>query len=206
MDKLLDILGQSYNYLYAFFICVAIGIWLISLLGVVKDFDIDLHTETEAGSWGSFAKSLGFGGVPASVLLTLLLFFQGTIGISLNEALLPEKKEGLGYYLTATFNFGVSFGLGTFFTKIFKKPLQFLFKDYGKAENNANLVGKIAKVSTRQVNNLVGEADVILPDGNSVRIAARTYSQNKIVEFGEKLLLVEFDAEKNIYWCEKYEE
>ena len=204
MEKLLNILEQGYNYPYSFFIFIAIGIWLISLFGLVKDFDADLHTETT--SIANFAKAIGFGSIPASILITLLLFFQGTFGITLNEILLPEKKEGFIYYLALIFNFGASFGISTFFTKLLKKPLRFLFRDYGKAESNTNLIGKIAKVSTRQVSHLFGEADVILPDGNSVRVAVRTYGKEELVIFGEKVLLIEFDVEKNVYWCEKYEE
>ncbi|MCU0436838.1 MAG: YqiJ family protein [Raineya sp.] len=203
MRELLNILESPHNYLYSFFICVSIGVWLISLLGFVKDFnlggdDISINTDGDIGSFGEW---LGFGTIPTSVLITLLLFFNGVFGIILNEILLDKEKS----WWILVVNFIFSFSLATVITSFIKKPLKYLFSDYGVAYKSETLVGKIAIVSSGQVTEQFGQADVTLENGTNITIAIRRTEPSNIFSYGQKVLLTYFDADKNIYWCEKFD-
>ena len=203
MRELLNILESPHNYLYSFFICVSLGIWLISLLGFVKDFNIggkDLSIDTD-GDLGSFGEWLGLGTIPASILITLLLFFNGVLGISFNETLLDQEKS----FWILVVNFILSFGLALVITSFLKKPLKYLFTDYGLVHKSETLVGKIATVSSGQVTEQFGQADVILENGTNITIAVRRAEPSDVFNYGEKILLTYFDADKNVYWCEKFD-
>jgi len=204
MNDLITILEHPYNYIYSFFITVSLGVWLISLLGFIKDFDIgskDISVDAHSGLFENFVHWLGFGTIPASILITLLLLFQGIFGIVFNELFF---KKGDSFWILVALFF-MALGLSFVAVSLFKKPLRFLFADYGKADNSESLVGKIAIVSSGQANETFGQAEVFLENGTNITIAIRTTKQEISFAYGQKVLLTYFDAEKNVYWCEEYD-
>ncbi|MCU0393115.1 MAG: YqiJ family protein [Thermoflexibacter sp.] len=212
MQFIIDLLEKSHNWLYSFFIFISIGIWLISALGVFHHADSveGSHEIGSIDSGGDFLHSLGevlgFGMVPSSVLITLILFFQGVTGIALNEWLLATfHVEGWLRYLLLVVNFLLSLGVGMTVASFISRPLRYLFKDYGAATKAEAIVGKIAQVSSGKVNADFGQAVVKLEDGNTIEVAVRIAEQQNSLEYGQKLLILDFDKEKNVYLVDKYE-
>lgn len=210
MQFIIYILEQPYNWLYSFFIFVALGIWLVAALGI-------FHSDTGANAshgvhaeGGSFfegiGEAIGFGMVPTSVLLTLILFFQGVAGITLNEWLLSLfAPEGAVRYLILGGNFLTSLIVGTILAGLVSRPLRYIFKDYGTATKAESVVGKIAQVTSGKVNTEFGQATLKLEDGNTIEIAVRITEQQNQLEYGQKLLILDFDKERNVYLVEKYD-
>lgn len=210
MQSLLALLEQPHNLLYSFFIIISLLIWLVASLGIFhtdtgadisSEISTDLHTD---GFFHGLGEILGFGMIPTSVLITLVMFVQGTVGISLNEwGLALFAPQGLAYYALLGANFLISLLAGFVVAAVISRPLRYVFKDYGNATKADSIVGKVAQVSSGKVNIDYGQATLTLDDGNTIEIAVRTAEDQ--LEYGQKLLILDFDREKNVYLVEKYE-
>jgi hypothetical protein len=208
--QFIQILEQSYNLIYSFCVLIAIALWLLSSLGIFGGNDdaatlspAHLPTELPTSYIDAVAETLGVGSVPSSILSTLFLFFIGSAGIVLNESLLfLVIPQTFSYYTLLVSNFFVSIGIGFGLTSLSSRPLRYLFKDYGKAITAESLVGKVAKISSGKANQQSGQANIQLADGNIVEIAVRVIEDNKTIEYGTNVLLIDFDKEKNIYWVQ----
>ncbi|GAB4195244.1 MAG: hypothetical protein OHK0057_21890 [Thermoflexibacter sp.] len=210
MQFIIDILEQPYNWFYSFSIFVSLGIWLVSALGIFHSdtgADVSHDVHVEGGSFfDGIGKTIGFGMVPTSVLLTLILFFQGVIGIALNEWLLSlSAPEGAMHYLVLGGNFLASLIVGMVLAGVVSRPLRYIFKDYGTVTKAESVVGKIAQVTSGKVSTEFGQATLKLEDGNTIEIAVRITEQQNQLEYGQKLLILDFDKERNVYLVEKYD-
>jgi hypothetical protein len=214
MMTLITTLEQTHNLLYSFCILVAIAIWGLSAIGLLGgehlDGGVELHDGSleipDGGGWlDGFADALGIGMVPTSILATLQLFFMGLSGIVLNETLLPHTTTAsLPYYGLWAANFVGATGIGLACTALINRPLRYLFKDYGKTATADSIVGKVAKVSSGKVTATAGQALVELQDGNLVEVAVRLQDNQSPLLYGQKILIVDFDQEKNIYWVAQH--
>jgi hypothetical protein len=212
MQDLIAILEQPYNWLYSFFIFVALGTWLVSLLGLFDlggDHDFG-HEGAHGPDGGGFLHGLGhvlgFGAIPTSISATLLLFLQGVAGIGLNEWVMGAlEPTGWARYLALGGTFLGSLGVASLGLRLANRPLGYLFRDYGAVVKADALVGKVAKVSSGKVDQLSGQATLRLDDGTDIMVAVRTVEPGEALAYGEKLLLLDFDQEKNVYLAERYD-
>jgi Protein of unknown function (DUF1449) len=214
----IHILEQSYNLLYSFSILLAIAIWGLSTLGLVGNGaesteglalqDTNLpEVSNHFSLFDSMADMMGVGTVPSSILTTLLLFFTGLVGISLNEWLISlVSPQSFFYYALLVANFFVALVSSFGFTSMASRPLRYLFKDYGKTATSDSFVGKSAKVSSGKVNQHSGQATVQLADGNIIEVAVRLIDDKSILNYGQSVLIIDFDKEKNIYWVQGLEQ
>lgn len=204
MYQLIDTFEKPYNWLYSFLILLSVGIWLISLMGFTKNlsqhYSTDFSSETGDAD-GNLYGIFDFGAVPITVWLTLLFLSIGVLGISFNSWFLPASE--LSNVIWAA-NLGASSFLSYWIVRKVAKPLSFLFRDYGVAEQASALVGKIARVSSGKVTTDSGQASLQI-EGNSLEVAVRTRETDEEILYGQTVLLLHFDEDKNVYWCEKYE-
>lgn len=205
MYQLINTLEKPQNWLYTFFILFALGVWLLSFTGFVKIGveSASLEVEVEGEIDGDWADVLGFGSLPLAVWLTLLLMFVGILGISLNELFFPYLPQNSIWFggLWAV-NFSLASLVSIYAVRKTSKPLSLLFVDYGVAEQASNLVGKIARVSSGKVTHTFGEASLEI-GGHTMEVAVRTASPDMELAYGQTVLLVHYDAEKHVFWCEK---
>lgn len=203
MRYILELLSQPYHWYYAVCIFLALGFWALSIMGISKHIG-----HSEIGDYGDLSVSnwwqyWGLGAIPLTVSLTLALLFQGVFGIFLNEILLPlAGKQALLRWLILIPVFFVSGTTSLWLTKKASRPLSFLFRDYGIPESANNLVGQIGQVSSGKVTKLLGQASLPGKDGQDIVISIRSEDE---LNYGDKILLTEFDEEKNIYWVVKSE-
>ena len=215
--EIIHILEQSHNLFYSFCLLVSVVVWGISALGLIGGESIGHEIGAHDGLpdislsenhipvpiFEGMAKTLGIGLVPSSILITLYSFFLSLVGIGCNQLIIPLfSLEGMsasiawwGFFLASNV---ASFGLTSFFSR----PLRFLFKDYGKAISSVSLVGKTAKISSGKINQHSGQAIIQLSDGNAIEIAVRIADEVNQIKYGQDVLIVDFDKEKNIYWVE----
>ena len=66
------------------------------------------------------------------------------------------------------------------------------------------MVGKVARVSSGKVTTDSGQACLQM-NGSSLEVAVRTREVGEEILYGQTVLLLHFDEDKNVYWCEKYE-
>lgn len=212
MYQLIDTLEKPQNWLYSFLILLSVGVWLISFLGFTKslaqhnaDFGGDIGDMGNAGDVdGGWFDVLDFGAVPITVWLTLLFLIVGSLGITLNSWFLPALPTNALYNIVWTANLGASSLVSYWVVRKVAKPLSFLFRDYGVAEQASALVGKVARVSSGKVTAESGQA-CLQANGNSLEVAVRTHDTDEAIVYGQMVLLLHFDEDKNVYWCEKYE-
>jgi Protein of unknown function (DUF1449) len=212
MQLFIDLLEQPHNWFYSFSILVSFGIWLVSAFGIFHtDTSVDVSHELGAdlhadGFFDGLGEVMGFGMIPTSILITLIMFAQGVAGIGLNEWLLGIfAPEGFTVYLLLGVNFLISLFIGFTVAAVVSRPLRYVFKDYGTATKADSVVGKIAQVSSGKVNAESGQATLKLEDGNMIEVAVRTSESQDFLTYGQKLLILEFDKERNVYLVEKYE-
>lgn len=207
MYQLIQTLEQPQNWLYSFLILLSVGIWLLSFIGLSKSFsqDYDVEFSADVGEIeGGWFDIFDFGAVPMAVWLTLLFLIIGTLGITFNSWFLPTSPTGVLYNTVWTANLGVSSLISYWIVRKASKPLSYLFRDYGVAEQASALVGKVARVSSGKVTAESGQACLQM-NGNSLEVAVRTRDTDEAILYGQTVLLLHFDEDKNVYWCEKYE-
>lgn len=207
MYSLIETLEKPQNWLYSFLILLSVGVWLLSFVGFFKGAtqDYDLDFEVEVGEMEvNWLDVFDFGTVPVAVWLTLLFWIVGTLGIAFNSWFLPASPTGVLYNAVWTANFGASSLISYWIVRKASKPISFLFRDYGVAEQASALVGKVARVSSGKVTADSGQASLEI-NGSSLEVAVRTRDTDEAILYGQTVLLLHFDEDKNVYWCEKYE-
>jgi len=203
-----------YNWLYSFFIVLALGLWLISILGFIDagevdaDMDGDADAEANTSVFGNFASFIGVGKIPLSIIITLILFSQGVLGIASNYLLfnvLALALVGVGLWISQIVLLGVTFLAATLGTAYALRPFHPLFRG-SKADSANDLKGKVAKVTTSKVTPTFGQAIVKLSDGMAVEIPIRVVDENTLLSRGNKVLLIDYIQEKKIYIVEPFED
>lgn len=184
--------------------------WLLSFAGLfdVTALDLDLDVDADADvalSAGSVPSLLGLGLVPLSILLTVMLFCFGWTGIALH-ALAGAHVAAWGWGAwTTTMLFvpvaavvAISLGAGV------ARLLHPLFRDYGAAPSAHALVGRVAVLNSTTVSPTFGSAVVSL-DGDRIEIAVRTDAPAAELGYGDRVLVYDYDAARNLYFVGRYD-
>lgn len=156
--------------------------------------------EAVAGGGGGMLAALGFGKVPATVVITMLTVFAWTLSAlgtlwarEFGVASAPVLGGiGLGAVLLAGILSGLIAGaLG----KAFKRH---------RPVARGDLVGKIGTVTTGRVDERFGQAN-LHEDGADLVVDVRCPSPNTLVRYA-KVVLVSYDAETHVYTVEAFEQ
>lgn len=216
LSLLWQLINLPHNYLYALFLLVGFGYWLIAGLGVLSfsaiDTSLDLHVDTETGAaaHSMFLSALGFAGlgrVPAGLVLSVWLFLCGALGLFSHTIFLGQSPNIVWWVWGILFlGLLINLAISLFFTALVVRPLYPLFRDYGKANTAASLVGSVGSVSTGSLSPQFGQVLVRLPDGESVELSVRLAPGAAPLPYGTKVLLVDFDPTTNLYTAEMYSE
>ena len=199
-----DALFQPGLLLFTVPVLIAVMLWSLALIGLLDfesfDFDLDLDAEVDAdldaGGGGGVLAAMGLGLVPFSLIFTLILFFFGFTGITLHSFF----GDALGWSMIATNLLFAPLALLVAFTLSAgaARVLHPLFKDYGKAHGAFDLIGKTAVIKSSTVSPSFGAA-VVKIDGDRLEIATRSETEDNGLRYGDKVLVIDFDQENNIY-------
>ena len=127
---------------------LVLAYWLLVIIGGLDmdmlDVDVDVDTgggdpevETESGSGGGILGALGLGGVPLTVVVSLLVLFSWTL-----TAISSQLWNGVAGLIVGSAAVLASLGIGLGATIIAIKPLRALFNSPG-APSRASLIGKV---------------------------------------------------------------
>lgn len=225
MSYLLQILEQPANIVYSVLILISVGIWLITVIGFISmsaldgifdfafDHEIDLDTDADIDAdiadSGAFLSILGFvgvGKVPTTLIVTVMMFLLGLLGLTFHYFLFSYFSfTGITNWIIGIVGFGVNFFIALFATALVMRPLYPLFQDYGKVETSKSLVGQVASITSGKATNTFGQARIKLEGGDSVEITVRSNDTHE-AKYGERVLVVDYDEEKNIYYVAEYQE
>ncbi|WP_255632215.1 hypothetical protein [Amycolatopsis sp. TNS106] len=176
--------------LFSFLLIVVIGYWLLALLGAVDVDDFD-------GGDGLLA---GFGGVPLSLSLSLLIAFTwfaslaGTVLLDDLELSTPSRI-GLGIGVLV-----VALVLGTFGTRVIVVPLRRVFGP-AKEPSRRDFVGRAAVIRTSSVTHDFGQAEVAAADGSTAIVDVRQAGEGNLTA-GSRVVLYDYDPEREFFWVE----
>jgi hypothetical protein len=162
---------------------VVIGYWLVVIVGGA-DPDGD-----GSGEGGGFLGFLGFGGVPASVVLSLLIAFAWFAALAGGELLgaVPAALVLVGAVVVAWV-----------ITRLAVLVLRRLMPA-GTEPSRADFVGLTCVVRTGRVTAAFGQAEVHAPDGSSAVVQVRQAGADDL-RAGTVAVLYDFDAQGEFFW------
>jgi hypothetical protein len=167
---------------------VVIGYWLLVIVGGA---DPDGGPDTDDGSGGAGGGVLGFlglGGVPASVVLSLLIAFAWFGSLAFAElGLLP---------LIAVL--GVALVVAWLLTRVAVMVLRHYLPS-GAEPSRADFVGLTCTIRTQRVTRTFGQAEVHSPDGSSAVVQVRQAGTDTFAA-GTTALLYDFDTVGEFFW------
>jgi len=179
--------------LFSFLLIVVIGYWLLALLGAV---DADDAVEFD-GADGFLA---GFGGVPLSISLSLLIaftWFASLAGTVLLDDLELSTPSRIGF---GTGVLAVALVLGTLGTRVIVVPLRRVFGP-AKEPSRKDFVGRAAVIRTSSVTHDFGQAEVAAADGSTAIVDVRQAGQGNLTA-GSRVVLYDYDPEREFFWVE----
>lgn len=165
--------------------------------------DVDIG----AGSGGLLAL-FGLGLIPLSLLLVIISFGFGWIGLLLVSLFGSPLAGVLGGSMTASLVLAVPALLGALgVASPLARLLQPLFQDYGRAPEARRLVGTTGTVSTGSISPTFGSVSVVVPGRGRIEISARaTDDHASHLTYGDRIVIYDFDSDHNVYYVAPFDE
>ena len=197
--------------LYTILLGVGLVYWLFAIVGLVDfesggpDLDIEPEvsvTDIDVGEPGNLSTlagylvAIGLGGVPFSVVISLLTLFAWVISSIAAIWTLAFFPEGLLRFVIASMVLVGAFAFAIPATAICVRPMRRLFVTHN-AISNASLVGQECVVLTGSVDEKFGRAEVLARGaGYHIHVVADTPNSLKC---GDTAFIMEYDNGTGIY-------
>ncbi|MBP2320312.1 hypothetical protein JOF56_000697 [Kibdelosporangium banguiense] len=172
--------------LLTFLLVVCVGYWLLALLGAL-DIDDDA---------GDLLGSLGFGGVPLTIVLTLVIvvgWFLSLVGTVLTQGLSTAARIGLGIVVLLA-----AIVLALLVARLLVAPLRRILHS-GPSVSRADFVGRTCVIRTGTVAIDFGQAEVQAADGSSAVVQVRQTGQDDL-RAGQTALIYDYDTDGEFFW------
>ncbi|PTD98080.1 OB-fold-containig protein [Pseudothauera lacus] len=190
--------------IYTTLLGVVLLYWLLALFGLVDfentgpDLDLDLELDADGVEVGSLAQRMvafGLGGVPFSVVVSLLVLIAWTLSSLAAMWVLP-LLPGILALAAGAVVLVLAAVVAIPFTAIAIRPLRGLFVTHG-AVRNAALVGQTCKIVTGTVSETFGRAEVARRGASyNIRVVADT--PNTLVR-GATAMIIDYDPDSARY-------
>lgn len=190
------------NLIFTVPMITSVLIWLLSFTGLFETglSETDIDTDIQGFS-ANFLDFLGVGSIPLSLVLTMIMFSFGWLGLFFNT-IISNITESVSANLIILISSVLSLTGSFIFSSLMAKPLKKVFKNYGESSKAETIIGKTALLNSSKVNDSFGIAVVHLESGVSVEIDVRSNSDLSNLKIGDQVVVVDFDKEKNIYYVE----
>ncbi|MBG6092987.1 hypothetical protein IW256_007100 [Actinomadura viridis] len=188
------------------------GYWGLVLAGGLGagafdgDADTGAGVADEGGGYGGLLAAAGLGGVPAPVVLSLLVaiaWFGSLTGSVLIDAFPgPVGRTVLG---TAVL-FG-ALGAAWTCTRMLVPPLRRVFRD-APAPSRRDFVGRVCVIRTGRVGTGFGQAEVTSEDGSAALVQVRVPGSDLAaggLAFGDTALIFDYDPADEVFLVMPYD-
>jgi hypothetical protein len=172
--------------------------WMMVILGALGvdsldlDADLDADASPSGGPWMALFKFFHLGDVPITLFISVFAFSYWFITIVCNHYINPEWS-----WLVAFYCFVPCLILSLALTKLVVAPTAPFFRKLNAEGNqNTNLLGKLAMVSTSEVTDSFGQVS-IQQEGPPIVLNVRCHGARLIK--GEIVELISYDTESNTY-------
>jgi Protein of unknown function (DUF1449) len=191
MDQFVDAVLAFPTALFTFLLLVVLGYWLIAVFGGIE-FDGD---ETEATGFTWWAASLGLGGIPVAVAVSLLVVIAWFV--SLVGGVLFSGLSALIAVLVAAL---VSAWIFTRLIALFLRRV--IPKE--RVPSRTDFVGRTCVIRTSRVGENFGQAEVTSPDGSSALVQVRQTGDDAFTA-GSTALIFAYDSPGEFFWVMPYD-
>ncbi|SFB93918.1 OB-fold-containig protein [Streptomyces aidingensis] len=200
MGEFFDAALEFPTVVFTFPLVVVIGYWLFAAVTGIAgsafdggDTGGDAGDAGEGGSPGGLAglpAVLGLGGVPVTVVLSLVIavaWFTGLIGTALfDSALILLPWTALMLYA------------GWQTTWLLARPLRRILRS-ASAPRNAHFVGRVCVVRVGCAGESFGQGEITLDDGSTVLVDIRGEEGGEPIAAGSSALLFDYDREGDFF-------
>ncbi|TMP38404.1 OB-fold-containig protein [Pseudoalteromonas rubra] len=197
----MDFLNTAFTFptvVYSTLLLIVLLFWLISLAGFADPdmLDGDADIEVEGGADGGSLWQMGFGGVPLTVSISLIVALSWVVSFYAQKLFAYLLGDGVMFYLT-----GGAFMLGSLFVALplaaaAVRPLRGVFDSQQTSSKDA-LVGLECVIATGKVTATFGQARVS-HEGSEQLVEVRCDEENTFTQ-GDKALLIEHNTTTHSY-------
>ena len=208
-----QILSSYPTGIYSVLICVLLFFWLFAILGALDidilsfdsdiDLDVDIDADIEIPGFIGLMHTLGFTGVPFTIVLTALIFLAWVFSYILSAYLLPLIPTDVLKILVGTAVLIGSFLLAVPITTKIVAPLRKLAVEH-TAKSNKDFLGSHIKVTSLTVDESFGQGK-IQTTGASLIVSIRCLASEQVKQ-GDIVRPISFDEQKNVYHVITHEE
>ncbi|MEV8516245.1 hypothetical protein [Dactylosporangium sp. NPDC051484] len=192
MGEFLDVVLEFPTVLFTFLLVVVIAYWLIVVFGGAdtESLDADVVDGGAAGGFGGFLGSVGLGGVPATVglsVLVLVAWFVSLAGSTVVDGALLRVAVLV-----------VALVVAWLATRLLVVPLRRLFPQTS-GDSRTAFVGRGCVIRTGTVTDTFGQAEVTAADGSSAIVQVRQTGTDTFTA-GSTAVIYEYDRDGEFFW------
>lgn len=214
METFLINISSFPTIIYSIALVVAIGYWLLVLLGlfdfdlididadVEADIGVDIDVDTDISQTGTIAgllTTLGLTGVPITVVLSLLIL-NGWFICYFVSGLVPQFLDII-WLLQVLLQMGIviiSFMVALPITAAIIKPMRPLFRKVNQEPIAVSLIGRTCRIRSSRADKEFGEAECF-HHGASLIVKVRTIGDTKL-STGDLAVPIEHVPENDTYY------
>lgn len=210
MGEFLDAVFGFPTVLFSVPLIGAVVFWLLVVLSGVGadlfDGDVDVSDGADAATLTGFAgfmASIGLGGVPVSVPLSLLVAIGWFVSLAASAL---TGDLGVAGPVAVALNVAVvvlALVSGWLVTRVLVGPLRRLFPP-DVAPTRRDFVGRTCVIRTGRVGRDFGQAEVSASDGSSAIVQVRQTGDEPL-RAGSTALIFEYDADGEFFWVTPYD-
>lgn len=206
-----EFIGAALSFpavIFSFALVVVIGYWAVALLGGIgidvldTDFDTDTDTGDGSAGVGGFLAGIGLGGVPVTVVLSLMISISwfgslvGTVILDQFELSTP-LLVALGLVAIAA-AVVIAWLLTALVTMAIRRNLPQI-----RESSRQDFIGKVCVIKTPPLGNDLGQAEITSHDGSSANITVRQTGSD-VFTAGGTALIFDYDSDGEFFWISPY--
>ena len=193
MGEFLDVALGFPTALFSFLLVVVVGYWALVLFGAVG---MDDGVDAETGGGAGFLAGIGLGGLPSTVVLSLLIVVAWFVSLAGSVLLDRPGWSGALLAVLSTVLLLLALGGAWLVTRLLARPLRHFFQTEPPVSRNA-FVGRVCVIRTGLVSVDFGQAEVTSPDGSSAVVQVRQAGEDTLGA-GSRALIYDYDADRRV--------
>jgi len=166
------------------------------------DADLDLEPDASAAGFTDLLSSLGLGGVPFMIVLSLLVFFAWMLSVPATAYLVLTLPNTLAQLLMALLVLAGSLLGSLLITAQLVRPLRQIFSSQSSVVTRDRLAGKLCTITTSRVNEHFGQAQ--FNDGGAGLILSVRADTPNTLRKGSQAVILEYNAVEDSYWVAEF--